>query len=129
MIDNNSYSSTPRAWFTVSILLMAYVLSFIDLQVLNLLEAPIRVGLGISDTQVSLLMGLPLAIFYTIAGIPLGRVTDYVFQDDMAIRYSIFWIASVITIGAVVLLRMGIKPYREARETLAAWGERQEQTA
>ena len=56
-------------------------------------------------------------------------MTAYVFQDAMAIRYSIFWVASIITIGAVVLLWMGIKPYREARETLAAWGERQGQSA
>src|SRR5690606_32120389 len=68
------------------------------------------IGLGIGPTAVAL-------------------VTDYVFQDDMAVRYSIFWVASVITIGAVVLLWLGIKPYREARETLAAWRARHEQNA
>lgn len=129
MLNNNNYPTTGRAWFTVVILLLAYVLSFIDRQILNLLVGPIRADLGISDTQMSLWMGLSFAIFYTVAGIPLALVTDYVFQDDMAVRYSIFWVASVITIGAVVLLWLGIKPYREARETLAAWGARQEQNA
>ena len=76
MINNNSYPTTARAWVTVAILLMAYVLSFIDRQILNLLVGPIRADLGISDTQMSLLMGLSFAIFYTIAGIPLGRVAD-----------------------------------------------------
>ncbi|QIB52656.1 MULTISPECIES: MFS transporter [Pseudomonas] len=74
--NNSLYPSSGRAWFTVSILLMAYVLSFVDRQILNLLVEPIRRDLAISDTQMSLLMGLSFAIFYTIAGIPLGRVAD-----------------------------------------------------
>lgn len=74
--NNSLYPTSGRAWFTVSILLVAYVLSFIDRQVLNLLVEPIRRDLAISDTQMSLLMGLSFAIFYTIAGIPLGRVAD-----------------------------------------------------
>lgn len=77
MPNNNSlYPSSGRAWFTVFILLLAYVLSFIDRQILNLLVEPIRHDLDITDTQMSLLMGLSFAIFYTIAGIPLGRVAD-----------------------------------------------------
>src|SRR5690606_38045201 len=74
--NNSLYPTSGRAWFTVSILLVAYVLSFIDRQILNLLVEPIRRDLAISDTQMSLLMGLSFAIFYTIAGIPLGRVAD-----------------------------------------------------
>ena len=74
MLNNNNYPTTGRAWFTVVILLMAYVLSFIDRQILNLLVGPIRADLGISDTQMSLLMGLSFALFYTVAGIPLWRI-------------------------------------------------------
>ena len=74
--NNSLYPSSGRAWFTVSILLVAYVLSFIDRQILNLLVEPIRRDLMISDTQMSLLMGLSFAVFYTIAGIPLGRIAD-----------------------------------------------------
>lgn len=64
------------AWFVVAILMIAYVFSFVDRQILNLLVGPIRRDLGISDTQMSLLMGLSFAIFYTILGIPLGRLAD-----------------------------------------------------
>ena len=55
--------------------------------------------------------------------------TDYVFQDDNAVRYSIFWVASITTLASAILLWLGLKPYREARETLKAWGERQNQPA
>lgn len=70
------YPSSPRAWLTVGILMLAYVLSFVDRQILNLLVGPIKADLGISDTQMSLLMGLSFALFYTLCGIPLGRLAD-----------------------------------------------------
>jgi sugar phosphate permease len=69
---NNGYPPVPWHWSTVAILMVAYVLSFIDRQILNLLVGPIRRDLAISDTQMSLLMGLSFALFYTLCGIPLG---------------------------------------------------------
>lgn len=76
MHNNNSYPSSTRAWLTVTILMLAYVLSFVDRQILNLLVDPIRRDLDITDTHMSLLMGLSFALFYTICGIPLGRLAD-----------------------------------------------------
>ncbi len=76
MHNNNGYPSSTRAWLTVGILMLAYVLSFVDRQILTLLVGPIRADLQISDTQMSLLMGLSFALFYTICGIPLGRMAD-----------------------------------------------------
>lgn len=64
------------AWFVVVVLMLAHVLSFADRQILNLLVGPIRADLGISDTQMSLLMGLSFAVFYTVCGIPLARFAD-----------------------------------------------------
>lgn len=58
------------------VLTTAYTVSFIDRQILALLIAPIRRDLHISDTQVSLLIGLAFAIFYTLLGIPIGRIAD-----------------------------------------------------
>ena len=68
----------------------------------------------------------------TLIGLGIGPtavavVTDYVFMDDMAIRYSIFIVASVITLGSIVLLWMGLKPYRDARDTLENWSTKQGQ--
>jgi len=74
--NNDGYPSVIRAWLTVGILMLAYVLSFVDRQILTLLVGPIRHDLQISDTQMSLLMGLSFALFYTICGIPLGRLAD-----------------------------------------------------
>ena len=37
---------------------------------------PIKHDLGLTDTQMSLLMGLAFGIFYTLMGVPLGRLAD-----------------------------------------------------
>ncbi|MBL8771583.1 MAG: MFS transporter [Phenylobacterium sp.] len=68
--------SPTYAWYVVGALLVAYTLSFIDRMILSLLVGPIRADLGISDTQMSLLMGFAFAIFYSLLGIPLGWLAD-----------------------------------------------------
>lgn len=69
-------ASPTYAWYVVAVLLLAYTLSFIDRMILSLLVGPIKADLGISDTQMSLLMGFAFAIFYSVLGIPLGWLAD-----------------------------------------------------
>ena len=87
--------SAKYAWFVVAILMMAYVFSFVDRQILNLMVGPIRKDLGISDTEMSLLMGFSFAIFCTIMGIPLGRMADSKSRRGLVTVGIIVW--SVMT--------------------------------
>ncbi|MGH8353654.1 MAG: spinster family MFS transporter, partial [Pseudomonas sp.] len=91
--------SSLSAWSTVAILMLAYVLSFIDRQILNLLVEPIRRDLLISDTQMSLLMGLSFAIFYTVCGIPLGRLADTQSRRRLIVIGVLFWSAMTSACG------------------------------
>ena len=63
-------------WYALAVLILAYVLAFLDRQVLNLLVEPMKRDLGLSDTQVSLLQGLSFALFLSIGGLPVGRLID-----------------------------------------------------
>lgn len=56
--------------------MVAYIVSFVDRQVITLLVQPIRRDLGISDTEISLLMGFAFAIFYVTMGLPIARLAD-----------------------------------------------------
>src|SRR5262245_20576159 len=96
---NNGYPSSLCAWTTVAILMVAYVLSFIDRQILNLLVEPIRRDLAISDTQMSLLMGLSFALFYTVCGIPLGRLADSRSRRGLIAFGVLFWSAATAACG------------------------------
>ena len=66
----------PYAWYVVAALIVAYTFSFIDRQILTLLVGPIRATLKISDFQLSLLHGFAFALFYSVLGIPIGRLVD-----------------------------------------------------
>ena len=101
--NNNGYPSSLSAWVTVSILMVAYVLSFIDRQILNLLVGPIRRDLVISDTQMSLLMGLSFALFYTVCGIPLGRLADTRSRRGLVTLGVLFWSAATAACGMAKL--------------------------
>jgi len=98
---NTRYPSTIRAWFTVGVLMLAYVLSFVDRQILNLLVGPIRHDMDISDTQMSLLMGLSFAIFYTLCGIPLGRIADSKSRRNLLLCGVLVWSGMTAACGMV----------------------------
>lgn len=95
--SSESYPRPAYAWYVVGVLTLAYVFSFIDRQILNLLVGPIRRDLDISDTQMSLLMGLSFAVFYTLFGIPLGRLADSRSRRAIIGVSMVLW--SVMTAG------------------------------
>lgn len=72
----DGYPTGAYCWYVVSILTLTYTVSFIDRQILGLMIEPIRKDLHISDTQISLLVGLAFAVFYTLLGVPIGRLAD-----------------------------------------------------
>lgn len=63
-------------WYVVGLLTVAYIFSFVDRQILSLLVEPIKGSLLLSDTQMSLLQGFAFALFYSVLGIPIGRLAD-----------------------------------------------------
>lgn len=74
--DDATYPPVRYAWYVVGVLTLANVSGFVDRQILSLLVIPIRRDLGISDTQMSVLMGLSFALFQTVLGVPIGRLAD-----------------------------------------------------
>lgn len=107
-------ASEAYAWFVVVILMIAYVFSFVDRQILNLLVGPIRRDLGISDTQMSLLMGFSFAVFYTILGIPLARIADSRSRRGLIAAGIVVWSAMTALCGLarhywqLLLFRVGV---------------------
>jgi MFS family permease len=75
-LEPEAYPHAGYAWYVVGVLTLAYIFSFIDRQILALMVGPIQHDLGIGEKQMSLLMGASFAVFYTLFGIPLGRLAD-----------------------------------------------------
>ena len=99
MPDASGYPSRPYAWTVVAILIATAVLSYTDRQVLSLLVDPIRGELGISDTQVSLLLGTAFAVVYGIAGIPLGFLADRTSRRNLIFAGVVVWSCGTLACG------------------------------
>lgn len=94
--------SWPRpavAWYMVGVLMLAYILSFIDRVILGLLVGPIRADLGISDTQMSLLYGFVFAFFYTVIGIPIAWAIDRYNRRSIVAASVAMWSAMTMLCG------------------------------
>lgn len=63
-------------WYVVGALTALYTLSYVDRTILGLLIGPIKRDLGVNDTQVGLLTGVAFSVFYTLVGLPMGRLVD-----------------------------------------------------
>ncbi len=70
------YPPASVAWYVVGLLTLANLFAFLDRQILSLLIEPIKADLDLNDTQISLLSGFAFALFYSVLGIPLGRLAD-----------------------------------------------------
>lgn len=66
----------PYSWYVLSILVVVYVLNFIDRQIVSILAVDIKRDLGLSDADMGFLGGAAFAVFYALFGIPLGRLAD-----------------------------------------------------
>ncbi len=71
-----AYPAPAKAWYMVVLLTIAYVVSFVDRNILGLLIDPIKADLGLTDFQLGMLLGPAFAIFYATMGLPLGYLAD-----------------------------------------------------
>lgn len=65
-----------QAWYAVGIFATALMVNFLDRGILTLLVEPIKRDLGLTDTQISLLMGFAFVCFYVFLGLPIARLVD-----------------------------------------------------
>ncbi len=93
--------STPRplsnaySWYATAIFTAAFTLSFIDRQILAVMIEPIKKDLGISDTQVSLLLGAAFVFSYTLLTPLAGWLSDRFSRTKIAAAGVLVW--SVMT--------------------------------
>lgn len=85
------HPSLRIAWHAAFMLAAANALAFVDRQVLALLVPPIEADLRISDTQMSLLLGLSFTVLQALAGLPLGRLADAANRRNIAAVAVFLW--------------------------------------
>ena len=74
-IQNAKFSTGYRN-YALGVLLLGYIVNFVDRSILSILLEPIKQDLDLNDTQLGFLGGLAFALFYTTLGIPIAALAD-----------------------------------------------------
>lgn len=87
---------------TIYVLLVVYVLNFLDRQIVGILAQHISKDLHLTDTQLGLMTGLAFALFYTGLGIPIARFSDRPSTDRITVVTACLavWSAMTVLCGA-----------------------------
>jgi MFS family permease len=118
--DGGSVLSTPApatasaARYALGLLVVVYIVNNIDRQIMNILIEPVRADLGLTDTQLGLLVGGAFAIFYTFAGLPIARWADRSNRRSIIALALAIWSAMTVasglarSFGQLLLARIGV---------------------
>lgn len=96
------------------ILLLAYILNFLDRQILGILAQPIKADLHLSDSQFGAIGGLAFALLYSALGIPLALIADRTSRSVVVAGALALWSGFTALCGLaqsstqLFLLRLGV---------------------
>ncbi len=71
-------AAVSRAYriYVLIMLTAVYTFNFVDRQIMGILAPSIQADLGLSDSQLGILIGFAFAVLYTTLGIPIARIAD-----------------------------------------------------
>jgi len=103
-VPSDELSTTPTekipayAWYALALLTVIYVLNFLDRTLIYILFTPIKAEMNLSNLQLALLGTTSFVIFYTLLGIPFGRMADRVSRKKLiAVGLAIWSLFSGLT--------------------------------
>jgi len=90
---------TWRQWAMVCVLTLLYIYAQIDGSAIILMVDPIKRDLGVSDTEMSLLLGLSFAACYAVFGLPAGYLVDRTSRRAVIGIGVVLWSAMTASCG------------------------------
>ena len=98
-------------WYVLAVLVLVYVLNFIDRQIVVILAERIKADLKVTDAQLGFLYGTVFAVFFAVFAIPLGRLADAWDRRRLIAWGTAFWSLMTVLSG----LARGFGPLAFAR--------------
>ena len=102
-MTSEAATSSPRSTSErrlLALLFLAYLLNFLDRQILEILKIPIKAELGLTDTQLGLMGGIAFAALYSTLAIPLARLADRRGRVKVIAGSVAVWSAATAVCGA-----------------------------
>ena len=86
--------------YTLFLLLLVFIASHVDRQIVAILQEPIRIAFDLTDTQLGILTGFAFALFYATLGMPMAMWADRRNRRNL-IAFSIsLWSAMTVACAA-----------------------------
>ncbi len=105
-------SPAPRV--VLVLLLLAYILNFLDRQILGILAGPIIADLKLTDTEFGAIAGIAFAILYSVLGVPLAMLADRTSRSKVVVGALAVWslftalCGTATNFGQLFLFRLGV---------------------
>jgi len=91
--------SAGRAWFSIVIIVLLFIVAMIDRNAINLMIDPVKKSLGINDFQISLLQGPAFAAFFLLGSLLTGWLVDKYSNRSLIFIGVILWSFATIASG------------------------------
>ena len=110
MTGESEAKAAPYAWYALGVLVLVYMLNFIDRQILSILANDIKADLEMTDADLGFLYGTAFAIFYALFGIPLGLlIARFRAAEDYVDPYlSILLVTPMAALIPLLVMSLGI---------------------
>lgn len=76
-------SANSYAWYALGVLTIVYVLNYLDRNLIYILFPSIQAEMKFNDFKIALLGSMSFVIFFTVLGIPFGRLADRAVRKNM----------------------------------------------
>lgn len=100
--------------YLLVILLLTFLLSYLDRQIVTIMAEHIKRDLGLADWQLGALTGLAFALFYTALAIPIARLAERVSRPAVIAASMLLWSLFTMLCGRadtflhLLLARIGV---------------------
>jgi MFS family permease len=94
-------SAIPKAaYYALAVVTVAHILNYLDRQIVSILAQSIKADLKLDDAQLGFLLGTAFAVFYSVIGIAMGRVSDGLPRKKVLAFGLVLWSAMTALGGA-----------------------------
>jgi MFS family permease len=66
------------AWFALVLMATANLFNYLDRQIVSILAQSIKADLKLDDADLGFILGTAFAVFYSVVGIAMGRISDFI---------------------------------------------------
>ncbi|MPT48946.1 MAG: MFS transporter [Sphingobium sp.] len=108
-MENRRY----RAWL-LTMLLLTNMFAFVDRQIISVLNQPIKIELGLTDTELGLLGGMAFAALNCVFSLPIARMSERMNRAKIYGIGIIIWSVATVSCGfatgflVLLLARMAV---------------------